>query len=305
MMGAIVNAATLTALTNASKIAIVENNVIKTTLTKARTIRKNPVKLFNLSHKFHKWLMLFIGAQFVIWSVTGAYMVFFDLDYIHGDSLIINHQNKIESENLAYSSPTLFQQYPRAKNLSVGVLVNREVYRFNIAKQAVMIDAQSGEQLSPLNKNMAITLAKHFYSGDGKVLNAELITTNPHFGLSARHLPVWQVNFDNFASPSLYISVSSGKVVNKRHQLWYLFDWMFRLHIMDYGDDEDVSNWLLFFIASLGLFAVFSGLVLSYFKVIKPIIISRRKNRDRAKKAQQKTSYILETSHDALDKKNS
>jgi hypothetical protein len=305
MMGAIVNAATLTALTNASKIAIVENNVIKTTLTKARTIRKNPVKLFNLSHKFHKWLMLFIGAQFVIWSVTGAYMVFFDLDYIHGDSLIINHQNKIESENLAYSSPTLFQQYPRAKNLSVGMLVNREVYRFNIAKQAVMIDAQSGEQLSPLNKNMAITLAKHFYSGDGKVLNAELITTNPHFGLSARHLPVWQVNFDNFASPSLYISVSSGKVVNKRHQLWYLFDWMFRLHIMDYGDDEDVSNWLLFFIASLGLFAVFSGLVLSYFKVIKPIIISRRKNRDRAKKAQQKTSYILETSHDALDKKNS
>ncbi|MFT6193149.1 MAG: putative iron-regulated membrane protein [Cognaticolwellia sp.] len=260
---------------------------MKTTLTTARIIRKKPLKLLNLSHKFHKWLMFFLGTQFVIWSVTGAYMVFFDIDYIHGDSLIINHQNKIKSENLAYSSSTLFQQYPQAKKVSVGMLVNREVYRFNIAKQAFMIDAQSGEQLSPLNKNMAITIAKYLYSGDGKVLNAELITTNPHFGLSARHLPVWQVNFDNFASPSLYISESSGKVVSKRHQLWYLFDWMFRLHIMDYGDDEDVSNWLLFFITLLGFFAVFSGLVLTYFKVIKPIIISGRKNRDKAKKMQQ------------------
>lgn len=290
MMGGIVNTATLTPLTNANRITIVENNAIKTTLTKARVIRKKPLKLFNLSHKLHKWLMLFIGAQFVIWSVTGAYMVFFDIDYIHGDSLIINHQNKIKSENLAYSSPTLFQQFPRAKNLSVGMLVNREVYRFNIAKQAVIIDAQSGEQLSPLDKNTAITIAKHLYSGDGKVLNAELITSNPHFGLSARHLPVWQVDFDNFASPSLYISVSSGKVVSKRHQLWYLFDWMFRLHIMDYGDDEDVSNWLLFFIASLGFFAVFSGLVLTYFKVIKPKIISRRKSRDSAKKSRRDNS---------------
>lgn len=264
-----------------------ESKVIKTTLTKDRTIRKRPLKLFNLSHKFHKWLMLFIGAQFVIWSVTGAYMVFFDIDYIHGDSLIINHQNKIKSENLAYSSPTLFQQYPQAKNLSVSMLVNREVYRFNIAKQAFIVDAQSGERLSPLNQNAAITIAKHLYSGDGKVLNAELIATSPHFGLSARHLPVWQVNFDNFASPSLYISVSSGKVVSKRHQLWYLFDWMFRLHIMDYGDDEDVSNWLLFFIASFAFFAAFSGLVLTYFKVAKPIIISRKKSRDSAKKVQQ------------------
>ncbi|TWX67476.1 PepSY domain-containing protein [Colwellia sp. C1TZA3] len=265
-----------------------ENNAIKATQTKAKTIRKKPLKIFKLSHKLHKWLMLFIGAQFVIWSVTGAYMVFFDIDYIHGDSLIVSPQSKIKAENLTYSSLALFQHYPRAKNLSVGMLINREVYRFNIAKQAFIIDAQNGEPLSPLNKSTAMNIAKHLYTGDGEVLNAKLITTNPHFGLSARHLPVWQVNFDNFASPSLYISVNNGKVVSKRHQLWYLFDWMFRLHIMDYGDDEDVSNWLLFFITSLAFFAVFSGLILTYFKVIKPIIISGRKNRDSAKKVRRK-----------------
>jgi uncharacterized iron-regulated membrane protein len=255
----------------------VESDTISTKTIKPKTIRKKPFKLFNLSHKLHKWLMLFIGAQFVIWSVTGTYMVFFDIDYIHGDSLVVTHQSKINPENLTYPSQTLFQQYPRAKNLSVGVLIDREVYRFNRAKQQYIIDARSGELLSPLTKKTATAIAKHFYTGDGGVINAELISSNPPFGLRERHLPVWQVNFDHFSSPTLYISANNGKAVGKRHQFWYIFDWMFRLHIMDYGDDQDPSNWLLFFIASLAFFAVLSGLVLTYFKVIKPMISSGKK----------------------------
>jgi len=136
-----------------------------------KTVRK-PQKLFKISHKVHKWLMLFIGVQFVIWSVTGAYMVFFDIDYIHGDSLIINHQTKIQPEKLTYPTQVLFQQYPQAENLSVGMLINREVYRFNIDKQKIMVDASNGTLLSPINESSALTVAKHFYADDGEVINA-------------------------------------------------------------------------------------------------------------------------------------
>ena len=221
--------------------------------------------------------MLFIGVQFVIWSVTGAYMVFFDIDYIHGDSLIINHQTKIQPEKLTYPTQTLFQQYPQAENLSVGMLINREVYRFNIDKQKFMVDATNGQQLSPIAESSALALAKHFYSGDGEVINAKLITENPPFELSSRHLPAWRINFDNFGSPALYISANSGKVVTKRHEFWRLFDWMFRFHVMDYDDGENVSNWFLFIIALLAQFAVLSGLVLTYFKVIKPAFTNNKK----------------------------
>jgi hypothetical protein len=209
-------------------------------------------------------------------------MVFFDIDYIHGDSLIINHQTKIKPENLTYPTQTLFQRYPQAENLSVGMLINREVYRFNIAKQQFMVDAADGQQLSPIAESSALALAKHFYSGDGEVINAELITENPPFELSSRHLPAWRINFDNFGSPALYISASSGKVVTKRHEFWRLFDWMFRLHVMDYDDGENVSNWLLFIIALLAQFAVCSGLVLTYFKVIKPAFTSNNKRGNNA-----------------------
>ena len=52
------------------------------------------VNILKVSRKFHKWLMLFIGLQFIIWSISGAYMVIFDIDYIHGDSLVVTHQRE-------------------------------------------------------------------------------------------------------------------------------------------------------------------------------------------------------------------
>lgn len=217
--------------------------------------------------------MLFIGAQFVIWSITGAYMVFFDIDYIHGDSLVVNHQTTINPEKLTYPTQRLFQQYPQAKNLSVGVLISNEVYRFSIAEKTYTLDATTGEQLSPLSEARAIAVAKHHYSGNGDVINTELITKNPPFELSKKHLPAWRINFDNFSSPTLYVSANSGKIVTKRHEYWRLFDWMFRFHVMDYNDGENINNWLLFIIALLALFAALSGLILTYFKVLKPLFI--------------------------------
>lgn len=247
-------------------------------MTKTKLNKKKPLKLFNISHKLHKWLMLFIGVQFVIWSVTGAYMVFFDIDYIHGDSLVHTHQQKINPKNLTYSSKALFERYPAANNLSVGLLVDVEVYRFNVGKRQYIINARTGEQLSPITKKHANTIATHAYTGDGTITNTQLISRTPPFSVSPRHLPVWQVDFDHFSAPTLFIAANNGKVVVKRHQFWYLFDWMFRFHIMDYGDEQDPNNWLLFFIAIFALIATLSGLVLTYFKVIKAKL---RKNKQK------------------------
>jgi uncharacterized iron-regulated membrane protein len=58
-------------------------------------------------------------------------------------------------------------------------------------------------------------------------------------------------------------------VVAKRHTFWRVFDWMFRLHVMDYGDAEEVDNLLLFWIALLSTLATVSGLILMYFRVLR------------------------------------
>jgi uncharacterized iron-regulated membrane protein len=48
------------------------------------------MKLTLLSRNLHKWLTLFVGAQLLVWAVTGFYMVAVDLDFIHGDPLVRN-----------------------------------------------------------------------------------------------------------------------------------------------------------------------------------------------------------------------
>ena len=213
--------------------------------------------------------MLFMGVQFVIWSVTGAYMVFFNIDYIHGDSLVKNHQIKIVPENVQYSLKELLEHYPNAKRISVGKFMDKDVYRFSVEEKKTLLDAKTGILLTPLSKATAVNVAKYYYTGDGAVVSVELISENPPFELGWWNLPAWRVNFDDFGSPSLYISSQSGQLVTKRHEFWRMFDWMFRFHVMDYGEEEDVKNSLLFWATLFGILACLAGLVLTYFRVFK------------------------------------
>jgi Cu(I)/Ag(I) efflux system membrane protein CusA/SilA len=228
------------------------------------------IGLLKISRKYHKWLMLFLGLQFVIWSVTGAYMVFFDIDYIHGDSLVINHQTKIVPNDIQYSLESLLTDYPQAEQISVGTFINQNVYRFSLEGKSFLLDAVDGHLLSPLDRQSAEAAARHYYSGDGQIQEAELLVDNPPFELNPKTLPAWRVNFDDFGSPSIYVSAQSGQLVGKRHEFWRLFDWMFRFHIMDYGDEAASDNMLLFWITLSGILACISGIILVYFRVFKP-----------------------------------
>jgi len=44
---------------------------------------------------------------------------------------------------------------------------------------------------------------------------------------------------------------------------------MFRFHVMDYGDAEEIDNQLLFWIALFSTLAAVSGLTLTYFRVLR------------------------------------
>ncbi len=234
-------------------------------LWKSRSLEDNnkpPFKLLHSSRKYHKWLMAFVGAQFMIWSVTGAYMVFFDINYIHGNTLVENHQTKVNPEQVQLSLNDLLSQYGQVQNLSLGVLIDKPAYRFQLGETKYLVDATTGEQLAPLDKQQAIAVAQHEYTGSGAVLSVELIEDNPPFELSARRLPAWRVDFDDFGEPAIYVSSLTGEVVTKRHEWWRLFDWMFRFHVMDYQDSE-VDNKLLFWSSVIAILAAIAGTILT------------------------------------------
>ncbi len=240
------------------------------------------------SRKYHKWLMLFVGLQFVIWSISGAYMVIFDIDYIHGDTLVANHQTPLKSKHVNYSIVQLYREYPQAKEIELTSLLGEAGYRFSADngnnRDKYLLSADSGKLLSPISEGYAVQIATNEYTNTKTgIEQVSLITEKPPFELSARHLPVWRIDFDDFASPSLYISVQTGELVNKRHTFWRLFDWMFSFHVMDYVE-EDASNKLLLVVSVFALIASLFGLVLTYFRVFKQSGNKRPKQKTKARR---------------------
>lgn len=212
--------------------------------------------------------MAFIGIQFVIWAVSGAYMVYLDIDYIHGDTLVNNAQDKINPSQIAYPLQSLLQRYPDAQQVSVGRYLDKVVYRFRLDNKKQAVDATTGAEIAPLNQAQAELAATYYYSGSGAIKSTELISENAPFELNPAVMPAWRVNFADFGSPAIYVSAETGLLVGKRHSFWRLFDWMFRFHVMDYENSE-IDNTLLFWFTLLGILSAIFGLLLVYFRVFR------------------------------------
>ncbi|MFD2165708.1 PepSY domain-containing protein [Thalassotalea euphylliae] len=232
------------------------------------------MKIQSTAATLHKWLMAAVGIQLLIWSITGLYMVAMDIHYIHGDTLVKNNHTYVDTTSVKLDLSAILKRYPKAQKIRLSNLNHIPVYRFHSEDKHVIVDARNGKVLSPISEQLAIELAVAEFTGSAEVISAQLITEQPPYELSARHLPVWQVAFADDIGSILYVGVNNGEVVTKRHQYWRLFDWMFRFHIMDY-QDSDIANNLLRVVAFITLLASLAGALLVYMRVVKPSLQRR------------------------------
>jgi len=223
------------------------------------------MKKFALSlRKIHKILMLFLGGQFVLWSLSGLYMVVMDIDFIHGDHLVKEPIPLVISSMSTLSFKEILHDSPQAKRLKLTNLAQQSVYQFSLNGQPQLVSARTGESVLPLSQEDIKGLV-NFYSNisnESIIKHIRLLTDNAPSELSARHLPVWQIVFDDSSTSTLYISPTTGQVVTKRHDYWRFFDFVWMLHIMDYENREDITNWLLFVFSLTGILSCLSGLYL-------------------------------------------
>lgn len=226
--------------------------------------------MLSKARKYHKWLMAFVGIQFLFWSITGMYMVTMDIHYIHGETLAKSQKAKVDMVNVDYSVAELVTKYPEARSVTLSQSMGKPLYTFvDGEKGKVAISAKTGLPQPLVDEVKAKEIALFYYMESYEIDSTELISsvTDMPAELSPRHLPVWRVTFDSYSTPTFYISQHTGALVAKRHNFWRLFDWMWRFQIMDYDDGENVSNWFLFLVAALGLVAAITGAVLTYFRV--------------------------------------
>lgn len=198
---------------------------------------------------WHRWLSLLFGVQMVLWALSGAYMVFFDLDYIHGDHLVdATPQTMPRDANIA-GLDALLSRFPRARSVTLKpIRLNnhpRLVYQLSNDSGTLLVHAET-LQVITLNEQHIRALAGQYYAGEqGRIDSAVYLTDNAPSEISKSVLPVWQVNFDDIGNTSFYVSGTTGELLVKRHTFWRGFDFVWMLHIMDYETRSDIQTWWL------------------------------------------------------------
>jgi len=219
--------------------------------------------------KNHKWLALLVGWQLFIWSISGLYMTFVDLDIIHGDHLVeMPAPAKISSATIRPIDSQLLQQLAPIRQIRLKSYFDLWVYEVVGDKTFTLVNAASGQRQKALTQQQVIQRATQIYTGKGAIKSIHQLDTYPS-ELGGRQKSVWRVNFDDPFNPSLYFDPLSGRLISKRSDLWRVFDALWVLHIMDYWGSNQFEGYLFRIVAILSLCLTLFGAGLLYFRLIK------------------------------------
>lgn len=122
-------------------------------------------------------------------------------------------------------------------------------------------DARTGEAL-PVTRDEAQLVASRDHEGSPDAASAEVVEADPPIEYRDRPLPAWRVVLADEEATAVWVDARSGEVTARRTSTWRTYDFLWSLHIMDYGDREDFRHPLIIAFALLANLTALSGLVL-------------------------------------------
>lgn len=229
--------------------------------------RKTALKI----RKTHRYLGLFIGIQFIMWTVSGMYFSWTDIDEIHGDDFRKEHVHPVSFANL--QSPTSLIPGIDVISLELKDIAGNPYYFVN---ENSLVNARTGEEKTGINKEEALFIAEKNMKEGLKVTGIErLEKAGKHHEFRGGPFPAYVISYNTPKNLKAYISIKDGSFRSVRFRDWRWFDFLWMTHTMDYEGRDDFNNIILRIFSLMGLITVLSGFVLWY--VSSPTIFIFRK----------------------------
>jgi hypothetical protein len=232
-----------------------------------------------LIRKSHRYLGLFIGIQFLGWTISGLYFSWSNIDNVHGDHMRKNPH--FLSTNIPLVSPEKSILELKAKtqvdsiySIQLVSLIGKPIYQIAYFSghtgevhhhtHYALADATTGLIRGSLSKEEATGLAQDYIIPSAKIKDVKLLdNTDGHHEYRERPLPAWAISFEN-PDCIIYISAERGTFQKIVHDRWRAFDFLWMFHTMDYESRDDINNWLLRIFSIFGLITVLSGFLLFF-----------------------------------------
>lgn len=206
--------------------------------------------------KTHRYLGVAIGVQFLLWTVSGLYFSWTDLDSIHGDQYFKEAPIRPQFDRLI-ALDSLRIPIHQMELVAVG-----ETPYFWI-NDSLLIQAQTGRIQKGITPKQAEEVARFHLRTDLRIKKVTKINqTDTHHEYRGRPLPAYVIQYDHPADVRAYVAAANGQFQRVRHRSWRWFDFLWMTHTMDYQGRDNFNNLLLRIFSLFGVFTVASGFLL-------------------------------------------
>ena len=240
--------------------------------------RKTALKI----RQAHRYIGIFIGIQFIMWTVSGLYFSWTDIDEIHGDQFLKTEMMAPNFSDLG--SPAKFNPEIKINSLELKEVAGKPYYWIN---EEILQNAKTGEIKKSLSEKEAMEVARQHMIDELEVTGIERITsTGEHHEYRGRPLPAYVISYNTSENIKAYVSEADGTFRTLRHRDWRWFDFLWMTHTMDYEGRDDFNNIILRAFSLLGLITVLSGFLLWY--TSSPTVrkfTNKKKKKNKKKKA--------------------
>ena len=211
-----------------------------------------------ISHKIrraHRYLGLFLGLQFLMWTISGLYFSWTDLDEIHGNQFKNLDYKPMTFENLI--SPSDLNHYETIETIEIRDIQKEPFFLIN---ESYLYNARNGKNKKTISKEDAIYIANnHMRSGLEISCIETIFEVGKHHEYRQKLLPAYVINYSSDENLKAYVSIKNAKFQTVRHRDWRWFDFFWMTHTMDYEGRDDFNNTILRIFSLLGLITVMSG----------------------------------------------
>ena len=218
-------------------------------IVKAKTSKK--------IRKAHRYLGLFLGVQFLFWTISGLYFSWTDLDEIHGDHFKkekeqVSFTNLININDLKFKDPV--------KTFELREIADLPYYFIN---DSILFNAYNGNLKDSITLEEAIKISNKNILDKYKISSVDKIyEVDNHHEYRGKPLPAFVISYEGAEKLKSYVSIIDGKFQTVRHRDWRWFDFLWMTHTMDYETRDDFNNKLIRAFSLLGLITVMSGFLL-------------------------------------------
>lgn len=219
--------------------------------------------------RWHRLLAWLVALQVLAWVVGGALFAWLPFQaWVKSADSVARPSASLPagwSQALARAEQQLATGVPVLSVASVPTAAG-PAWQIRRAGGADVWLAADGQPLPAPDEAAVRAFARQLYRGSAALQAVQRLAQPPRrLGIvreAGDRADLWVVRFGDALATRIYVDARTGQFVAARNEAWVLYDFFWRLHVMDYDGGEDFNNPLLRVAALAALALVASGTAL-------------------------------------------